>query len=293
MEDAHEIYLITCKTAKKKYIGQTVSFSKKKDGTFVKKGTYGRWKTHVYSRNNKTSRCRLLADAIAEYGENDFIVETLLIINQNKINFYEKLFIKTYNTIHPNGYNLLSGGSSGGRHNDETKKLIGESNTGKVRTEEYKKEMSKTKMIYKGLPEYIYVLNDSKRNTNGYRVMKHPILPEKKFSSKLLTMEQKLQQAIDYVNGIQSSIEIPKNKHDEQWKKNVQEAWKRKKEANLPQYIYETNDTVKNSHGYIVKNHPILNKKQFVSQKLSMEEKLQLAMNYLTLNDIGSSSQAK
>jgi hypothetical protein len=281
MENCAEIYLITCKTTKKKYVGQTVCFSKKKDGSLIKRGTQGRWNAHIYSRKKGTiGQCRLLAEVIAEYGKDDFIVETLLIINEKYIDHYEKIFIKAYNTLHPYGYNLQEGGSHG-RHHEETKKLISKSNTGKIRTEEHKRHMSEIKMVYKGLPKYIYVLNNSDRNVHGYRILKHPTLPEKKFLSKLLTMEEKLQQAIDYINGVESSIVIPKIKHDKEWHKNNQDS--RKKEKNLPEYIYETNDSRKNAHGYIVRNHPSLNKKQFVSQKLSMEEKLQLAINYLTI----------
>jgi hypothetical protein len=281
MENGAEIYLVTCKTTQKKYVGQTVCFSRKKDGTLVRKGTKGRWNAHVYSRKKGTDgQCRLLSEVIFEYGKDDFIVETLLIVNETYIDYYEKIFIKAYNTLHPNGYNLQEGGAHG-RHHEETKALISKSNTGKIRTEEHKKQMSEIKMIYKGLPEYIYILNDFNKNVHGYRILKHPLLPVKKFLSKSLTMEEKLQQAIDYINGVESSIVIPKIKHDKEWTKNYQDS--RKREKNLPEYIYETNDSKRNIHGYIIRNHPSLKKKQFVSQKLSMEEKLQLAINYLTI----------
>jgi len=278
MEKAAEIYLITCKVTNKRYIGQAVCYLKNKDGTLTKHGTEGRWKSHVYSRNYKKSRCRLLANAIKDYGKDAFTVETLLITNIKLINMFEKMFIAKFNTLHPNGYNLNEGGS-GGRHHQETKELISKSNTGKVRTDEMKRQMSEIKMVYTGLPEYIYALNDTKRKLFGYRVRKHPTLPEKKFCSKNLTMDQKLQQAIDYLNGIESNIEIPKPTRNQEWRDNLSKSKRTPK--NLPKYIYETHDNNKNAHGYIIRNHPIISKKLFVSSKLSMEEKLQLAITYL------------
>lgn len=282
MEDSGEIYLITCVKTNQKYIGQALSYMKKKNGTLIPHGTPGRWKIHTYAKKG-TVRCRLLGDAIDTYGKENFTVETLIITNIKKLNFYEKLFIATYNTIHPNGYNLQSGGSAGMRQNDETKALISASNTGKIRTEDYKKKMSETKMIYKDLPKYVYALNDPNRKVEGYRILKHPTLPVKKFISKALTMEQKLQLAMDYLNGDEPSIKIPKVKRSDEWIQNYVKA--RQIIKDLPKYIYETHDSVKNSHGYSVNKHPTIKRKQFTSQKLSMEEKLTLAIAYIKDNN--------
>ena len=57
---------------------------------------------------------------------------------------------------------------------------------------------------------------------------------------------------------------------------------------NLPMYLhyYKRFNTCKKGNsikeGYVVQNHPILKSKTFCSMKLSMEQKLELAKNYLT-----------
>lgn len=53
----------------------------------------------------------------------------------------------------------------------------------------------------------------------------------------------------------------------------------KRKYFELPDYIYRINYT--NKQGYMVKNHPSLQNKHFVSANISMEKKLNLAQEYL------------
>jgi hypothetical protein len=69
-----------------------------------------------------------LKNAINKYGKDYFYMETLWesdVCSPDELNSKEIEFIKKYNTLSPNGYNLTEGGS-GGRHSNETKKLLSE-----------------------------------------------------------------------------------------------------------------------------------------------------------------------
>tara|TARA_Y100000389_G_scaffold153331_1_gene153527 strand:+ start:1137 stop:1973 length:837 start_codon:yes stop_codon:yes gene_type:complete len=81
----------------KRYIGQT-----------VEELVETRWKKHPL----KSSNCTLLKRAIAKYGWENIKKEVLLVTNNILLNYYEKLFIKLYNSLAPNGYNCNPGGDN-------------------------------------------------------------------------------------------------------------------------------------------------------------------------------------
>lgn len=62
----------------------------------------------------------------------------------------------------------------------------------------------------------------------------------------------------------------------------------KRKYLDLPDYIYMINYQTK--QGYMIRNHPTLQVKCFVSSKLDMNEKLTLAKNYLQ-KDKGSTTK--
>ena len=98
----------------KKYIGQT-----SRDLT-------ERFREHC--GNSCTSVSPKLKNAIKKYGKDCFCVDILWETNdynQAELDSKEIKFIEEIGTLHPNGYNLTHGGS-GGRHSDETKKLLSE-----------------------------------------------------------------------------------------------------------------------------------------------------------------------
>jgi hypothetical protein len=67
------------------------------------------------------SSCRALDNAIRKYGCDKFIIEPILYVyNEDELDFYESFFIKEYNSLYPNGYNLTEGGSSK-RWSDESR----------------------------------------------------------------------------------------------------------------------------------------------------------------------------
>lgn len=92
------IYKVTNLINGKQYIGQT-----------SKLYINNRWCEHKNNaRNGKSS---YLYNAIRKYGEENFEFKVILKnIPIDKLNFYEQLWIKKFNTKTPNGYNLTDGG---------------------------------------------------------------------------------------------------------------------------------------------------------------------------------------
>lgn len=67
--------------------------------------------------------------ALRKYGVENFKVEVLVIGPENYIYGLETRAIETFDTMVPNGYNILGGGQ-GGSHTEETKRKISESHVG-------------------------------------------------------------------------------------------------------------------------------------------------------------------
>lgn len=222
--DKGEIYSITCNVNGKRYIGQAVQFINGKRPH----GAEGRWKKHTQEAKSKHSRCRALNSAILKYGEHNFTIRVLKICEKSQLNYYEVKYIRQYNTICPNGYNIRHGGSRsklhestiqkireakskennhmyGKHHTDEAKTKISQGNKGKVRTTEMREAMSNIKgrkPSYVDLPMYIYYVKRGK--FEGYVIKHHPRLPltKKSFTSTKFSLEEKLEQAKAYIESL-------------------------------------------------------------------------------------------
>jgi group I intron endonuclease len=111
------IYKITNTINNKCYIGET-----------IKDNPNSRWLSH--KSNIKCKRgCPLLMKAFEKYGEDAFKFEVLIICFDEDVFNFEKEYIKKYNSLSPNGYNVAEGGKSGRnflgkKHSEETKKII-------------------------------------------------------------------------------------------------------------------------------------------------------------------------
>lgn len=185
-----DIYCLTSPSGKK-YIGQAVKYLK----NGKKWGYLGRWNDHIRDSTSKNC-CRLLNNAINKYGHVNIKVELLKECDINDLDYYEKLFIKELNTFTPNGYNLTQGGKNF-IQSEETQYLKSISMIGKNKGKVYPKKKRKREED-NILPKYIRYYND-KTGKEGYRVSSHPKLKSKSFLSKSITMEQKLQLAINYL----------------------------------------------------------------------------------------------
>jgi group I intron endonuclease len=109
------IYKITNKIDSKIYIGQT------------KNDLEERWKQH----RRKNSNCRYISYAFKKYGIDNFKFELICISFDEKLDEIEKYYIKKFDCLVPNGYNLREGGNTS-KHNEETKKRISESLKGRT-----------------------------------------------------------------------------------------------------------------------------------------------------------------
>jgi group I intron endonuclease len=101
------IYKIVNKIDKKTYIGQTVSDCET------------RWSHHLA----KSSNCRYLNSALKKHGIDNFDFKIVCITFDSSLDDIEIDYIKKYDCLVPNGYNLRLGGNSG-RHHADTKKKI-------------------------------------------------------------------------------------------------------------------------------------------------------------------------
>lgn len=90
------IYKITNIKNGRVYVGQTV-------------GSLGkRWNEHSTSMKNSP-----LYNAFRKYGKENFKIETICsALSPEHLNSLEQHFIKYFNSFHPDGYNLTSGGDS-------------------------------------------------------------------------------------------------------------------------------------------------------------------------------------
>jgi len=128
------IYKITNVINKKVYIGQTT------------KSPEFRFKRHIQNSNYFYSRSKL-SKAIKKYGKNNFKLEVLCTcFSLDELNYQEQQFIKHYNSITPNGYNLNSGGKHYTRTKEITNKIV-QKNKGKKRSLEQKKNISESHKI--------------------------------------------------------------------------------------------------------------------------------------------------
>lgn len=86
------IYKITNLITKQSYIGQSNNIER-------------RWKEHCRpSKANKS----LISDAINSFGKENFSFQILQECKIEELDSYEEFYIKKYNTINPNGYNVES-----------------------------------------------------------------------------------------------------------------------------------------------------------------------------------------
>lgn len=90
------IYLITNNINNKMYVGQTA------------RDLVTRWNEHK-SRSNPSDGT-YLHNAIAKYGEENFSIKVIEEVQDALLSESEQFYIKQYNSLYPNGYNLTIGG---------------------------------------------------------------------------------------------------------------------------------------------------------------------------------------
>ncbi len=123
------IYLAQNKINGRRYVGQSISTLEKRKKSHELSARYG-------------SPTRF-AKAIRRYGIDGFDWKVVFEdVADADLNEFEEDAIRIYQSQHPNGYNLLSGGGQNGRHSEESKQRMSLSQTGKTRSEEFKQKVS-------------------------------------------------------------------------------------------------------------------------------------------------------
>jgi group I intron endonuclease len=131
------IYRITNTINKKVYIGQTIQETVEK-----------RWELHRRLAK-KDKGCTALKEAFKKYGIDKFKFEVLIICFNEDCIAYEKEYIKKYNALVPNGYNISEGGNGGAlfkgkQHTEETKNKLRETSKAYYNNPENRKKHSDT-----------------------------------------------------------------------------------------------------------------------------------------------------
>lgn len=207
------IYKITS-PSQKIYVGQTT------------RSLEQRYKEHCKPKENS-----IISNAIMKYGPDNMKIEILCYCEDAELNDKEKEYIKDFNSLEPNGYNIRTGGSNG-KHSDISKQRMRKSklgslnpNYGKERSENFKALMKEKKSgsnhhFYGKQLEIQHKLNLSKSHKKddlpmylvrvkarpeiyhygGYAVCNHPNLPTRHFTSKQFSDQEKLDMALEYLN---------------------------------------------------------------------------------------------
>jgi group I intron endonuclease len=118
-----EIYKIVNLSSNKIYVGQAVShiLNHKKYRPY---GREGRFRCHISEAfSTKKNQSHYLNNAIRKYGVENFVVELIEYCEINDADKRETHYIKEFNSLYPNGYNLKNGGNVF-THSDESKKRL-------------------------------------------------------------------------------------------------------------------------------------------------------------------------
>lgn len=150
------VYLITNKINNMKYVGQTIQMDIER-----------RWTKH--KNISKTGLGKCLRDAYIKYGINNFKFQIICICFDEDCDKYEEDYIKKYNTIYPNGYNIKCRGrrvfvsdetriliSKRVKESitDDTRRRISELHKGKIISDAHKQCISeKTKQRWQNMSE--------------------------------------------------------------------------------------------------------------------------------------------
>ena len=140
------IYRILNKLTKKCYIGETKCIDVSR-----------RWNQHRQTIEINKG-CPALRDAVKKYGIDNFEFSVLIICFDDERFKYEIEYIKKYNSVVPNGYNITNGGEGGGfqgkTHTEEVKNIIKNKLKQKfIDNPELKKQMSERNKIVMSNPE--------------------------------------------------------------------------------------------------------------------------------------------
>jgi len=260
--DKGEIYLLKNKHTGECYVGQAKKYMSTNHWRW---GTIGRWKSHIREAMSGKDHCVYLNNAIRKYGPENFEVTTICDCLLTEMDDLERHYIKEYNSMVPNGYNIKEGGQY------------------KPSVERIKKSLNKYETDYKHV--YPIFLN---HKLIGYKVSglidhEGKSVPDRVFTAN--TNPSNLYMAIKFVDQAQDIIS-----------KQASTDWLNYEIANrvnnddelLPAFVASIyNLGVK--CGYKVSEYPFRQPdgtikritKQFASSKFTVEQNLQKTLDFL------------
>ncbi len=156
------IYKITNILTDKCYIGET-----------KKKNPELRWNEHK-QKMEKGIGCPALQNAVRKYGLDKFTFKVLIICFDEDRYKFEMEYIKKYNSIAPNGYNLTPGGEGGGfygkQHSQETKdKLSKLSKQRYINNPHLKKDISERQKIVMNTEDVLNKIKNGLKNSEKWK----------------------------------------------------------------------------------------------------------------------------
>jgi group I intron endonuclease len=196
-----EIYKIINISNGKIYVGQAVShiLNHKRYRPY---GHEGRFRCHVSEAfSTKKNQSHYLNNAIRKYGVNDFVVELIECCETEKSDEREIHYIKEFNSLFPNGYNLKNGGSVF-THSDESKKRVsnGVMNYFKDKKAERFKDI---KTIDDDIEKYIKPLN---RNNQQYGWYVYIEKCKADFGGVHIPLEKSKKDAIEFIENLKNHL---------------------------------------------------------------------------------------
>jgi len=186
-----DIYLITCLETNKQYVGQAKHYVGK---SLKPHGANGRWHRHISkaknSPDNRFSENTLWYD-IKKFGSEKFKIEVLEVCEVQNLSEREAYHIENNNTLYPIGYNIIDGKPK----NPVDKKF----------SEASRQNISKLhKKTQPELPMYMVYIKAREIHDSGegYAIINHPKSRSKYFTSKKLSLEEKYNLALQYLQNL-------------------------------------------------------------------------------------------
>jgi group I intron endonuclease len=196
-----EIYKITNLSTGKIYIGQAVShiLNHKRYRPY---GLDGRFRCHISEAfSSKKNQSHYLNNAIRKYGATDFTCELLEYCEIYDANDREIHYIKTYNTLFPNGYNLKNGGNVF-THSDESKKRLSIVVTNYFKDKKFER-FKHIEHIDEDIEKYIRPLKRDDKQY-GWYVFINRVKAD--FGGVHIPLDESKQNAIEFINSLKNQL---------------------------------------------------------------------------------------
>jgi group I intron endonuclease len=201
-----EIYKITNLTNNKIYVGQSVShiLNHKRYRPY---GHEGRFRCHISEAfSTKKNQSHYLNNAIRKYGVGDFVVELIECCEIVNADTREIHYIKEFNSLFPNGYNLKNGGNVF-THSDESKKRVSNGVISYFKDKKYER-FKDIKIIDDDIEKYIKPL---KKNNEQYGWYVYINRIKADFGGVHISLEESKENAKEFINNLKKHLATSPN----------------------------------------------------------------------------------